>query len=539
MDILNFISWIRGKRVVTSVDPNKTLLPVGLKDPRRDDAYLAGAITVQDFIGQITPGATGPTGPQGPQGLQGIAGPQGNQGATGPAGIQGPSGVQGIQGNPGPVGPAGLTWEGSWIPGVSYTVNDSVGYNGASWYCIAPTSGTTPPNLATANWALLASQGAQGPQGIQGLQGIQGAVGPQGIQGPIGLTGATGAQGPLGPIGPTGAQGIQGVPGPVGPAGLNWQGSWVSGNSYNVDDAVGYGGASYFCITATSGTTSPDLDTANWALLAAEGLQGPAGAAGATGATGSTGAAGPQGVPGPVGPAGLIWQGIWSNATVYAENDAVSFGGASYFCYDPAGVGPSVTDPSADTANWALLAAQGATGPQGPQGIQGIQGIPGPVPPDYVKTLFCHPNFGGDVTGVTTPKISIFKDLSGALALNSILEISWGCYSRFGIGTVESQVYVSDQPDFSGTFVKIATGAVQSGNDAYIRNIRDIKKIDDLFTVFNGNQQSSSDLSNTGNTIQDTFVDLGQLYILFAIQLSNGAEEAYIDRVRITEHAEY
>jgi hypothetical protein len=540
MDILNFISWIRGRRQVTSVDPAKTLLPVGLKDPRRDDAYLAGAITVQDFIGQITPGATGPTGPQGPQGPQGIAGPQGNQGPSGPAGLQGPAGVQGIQGTPGPVGPAGLIWEGTWIPGTSYTINDSVGYAGASWYCISPTSGTTPPNLATANWALLASQGAQGPQGIQGLQGIQGAVGPQGVQGPIGLTGATGTQGPLGPVGPTGPQGIQGVPGPVGPAGLNWQGAWVSGNSYNVNDAVGYGGASYFCITATSGTTTPDTDPINWALLASQGAIGPAGAAGATGATGATGAAGPQGIPGPVGPAGLTWQGIWSNAAVYAENDAVSFGGASYFCYNPAGVGPSVTDPSVDTANWALLAAQGATGPQGPQGIQGIPGPAGPVPPDYVKTIFNHPDLGGQVIGVTTKEISIIKDLSGALATNSILEISWGCYRRTAFGNVQSQVYLSDQPDFSGTFTRIATGANQpAAANAYLRNIRDVKKMNDVFTVFDGNQQASSDLSNTGNTIQNSVVDVGQIYILFAIQLSNPLDEAYIDRVRITEHAEY
>ena len=53
MDILNFISWIKGKRQVTSIDPAKTLLPVGLKDPRRDDEYLAGAISVADFITQV------------------------------------------------------------------------------------------------------------------------------------------------------------------------------------------------------------------------------------------------------------------------------------------------------------------------------------------------------------------------------------------------------------------------------------------------------------------------------------------------------
>jgi hypothetical protein len=150
MDILNFISWIRGKRQVTSVDPNKTLIPVGLKDPKRDDNYLAGAISVTDFVAQYG------TGPQGP---------------AGPAGAQGPIGPQGV---PGPVGPAGLTWQGTWVSGNSYAVDDAVGYAGASWFCIAPTSGTTPPN-SSPDWALLASQGATGPQGPQGIQGIQGA----------------------------------------------------------------------------------------------------------------------------------------------------------------------------------------------------------------------------------------------------------------------------------------------------------------------------------------------------------------------------
>jgi hypothetical protein len=103
------------------------------------------------------------------------------------------------------------------------------------------------------------------------------------------IVGPAGPQGVQGPIGP------QGVPGPVGPAGLNWQGSWVSGDPYVADDAVGYGGASYFCILATSGTTTPDLDTTHWALLASQGAIGPAGAPGAQGATGAQGPQGPAG----------------------------------------------------------------------------------------------------------------------------------------------------------------------------------------------------------------------------------------------------
>lgn len=95
-------------------------------------------------------------------------------------GAQGPQGVEGPAGPPGPVGPAGLTWQGSWISGTSYSENDAVGYDGASWFCILPTSGTTPPDVDTTHWALLASQGAQGPQGVQGPQGPQGPSGGAG-----------------------------------------------------------------------------------------------------------------------------------------------------------------------------------------------------------------------------------------------------------------------------------------------------------------------------------------------------------------------
>lgn len=54
MDILNFISWIKGKRIVTTVDPAKTVIPLGLKDGRRDDDYLAGAISVADFAAVVS-----------------------------------------------------------------------------------------------------------------------------------------------------------------------------------------------------------------------------------------------------------------------------------------------------------------------------------------------------------------------------------------------------------------------------------------------------------------------------------------------------
>lgn len=100
--------------------------------------------------------------------------------SQGPQGVPGVQGEQGIPGTAGAVGPAGLNWQGTWVSGTSYVADDAVAYDGASWFCILATSGTTAPDLDTTHWALLASQGAQGIQGIQGIQGLQGI---QGIQG--------------------------------------------------------------------------------------------------------------------------------------------------------------------------------------------------------------------------------------------------------------------------------------------------------------------------------------------------------------------
>lgn len=153
MDILNFISWIKGSKLVSSVNSQKTLMPLGVKTDRRDDDYASVTMTVQDFTTQVS--------------------------SSIPAGAQGPIGPQGV---PGPVGPAGLNWQGAWSNVGVYVVNDAVGFGGASWFCINPV-GPSPSDPASdpLNWALLAAQGSTGPQGPQG---IQGPVGPAGSSNP-------------------------------------------------------------------------------------------------------------------------------------------------------------------------------------------------------------------------------------------------------------------------------------------------------------------------------------------------------------------
>lgn len=170
---------------------------------------------------------------------------------------------------------SGIDWNGPWVSNTSYSQGDVVSYNGSSYYCISAISSAVNPSIDTTHWGLLASSGSVGPQG------------------------ATGPQGPAGSAGSTGPQGATGPAGPIGPAGLNWQGAWSALGTYVVDDAVGYGGASYFCIgNVGPSPTTPDVDTANWALLAAQGAAGPQGPIGATGAVGPVGPAGPQGPAG-------------------------------------------------------------------------------------------------------------------------------------------------------------------------------------------------------------------------------------------------
>ncbi len=273
-----------------------------------------------------------------------------------------------------------------------------------------------------------------------------GAQGPPGPQGPMGPQGPAGVVGPAGIQGTQGVQGIQGTPGPVGPAGLEWKGLWSALGVYVQDDAVGYNGSSYFCINNVGpSAVTPDVDNANWALLASQGatgpqgiqgIQGPVGPVGPTGpqgaqgpqgVAGSIGATGPQGAvgpAGPIGPAGLNWQGTWAAGTSYVEDDAVAYNGASYFCILAIVGNVGNQNPTIDTIHWALLAAQGATGPQGPigatgpvgpQGPQGIQGVPGTGSVEAGNAVYVSKT-GNDGTAARNNMGLSYATISAALA---------------------------------------------------------------------------------------------------------------------------
>ena len=53
MDILNFINWLRGGRLVKTIDTAQSLIPVATRDSKRDDAWITNAITAKDLGAQL------------------------------------------------------------------------------------------------------------------------------------------------------------------------------------------------------------------------------------------------------------------------------------------------------------------------------------------------------------------------------------------------------------------------------------------------------------------------------------------------------
>ena len=298
-------------------------------------------------------GSAGLTGPAGPAGSTGLAGPAGPTGSTGPIGPAGPAGPVGLTGSIGPVGPAGpvgptgsagpqgtpgtngssFTFTGLFNPATSYSPNDVATFNGSTYVATVSNQGGGTPDQNTANWTLMAeaglpgaagstgpagpvgpagSPGSTGPAGPAGSTGSIGPAGPVGPSGPAGSTGSIGPAGPLGPVGPTGSAGPQGTPGTNGTS-FNFTGLFNAATSYNPNDVATWNGSTYVATVANQGGSTPDQNTANWALMAEAGSPGsagpagsigPAGPAGSTGLTGPTGPTGPAGPTGPTGPAG-------------------------------------------------------------------------------------------------------------------------------------------------------------------------------------------------------------------------------------------
>jgi hypothetical protein len=152
------------------------------------------------------------------------------------------------------------------------------------------------------------------------------------------------------------------------------------------------------------------------------------------GSQGPQGVEGPAGPPGPVGPAGLEWQGTWNKNTSYVEDDAVGYGGASYFCILDVPGSILNDNPDVDTTHWALLASQGAIGPQGVQGPTGPQGAAGGAGTlqqtvDNGNTI----TNGFDIMTVSADTISSFNSLGGLMEISTVPGEVNNPFIKFGL----------------------------------------------------------------------------------------------------------
>lgn len=178
---------------------------------------------------------------------------------------------------------------------------------------------------------------------------------------------------------------------------------------------------------------------------------------GVSGIPGPVGPQGPAGAQGPVGPAGLTWQGTWDANVMYAENDAVGYAGASWFCTSAVATlgNPS---PSVDTTHWALLASVGATGPQGPQGPQGPPGSGGGVVNTY-EDVFSFTNSAPFPTSSKTILRFNSAGFSYALPLNVDLGAVIYIYSN-----VNCTLYNSPNPGNQGGILRTIFNSAGNGD---------------------------------------------------------------------------
>jgi hypothetical protein len=137
---------------------------------------------VSGYSGAGTSGYSGVSGYSGKSGYSGsgVSGYSGlNSGYSGRSGYSGTSGYSGYSGKSGYSGSgvsgySGLAypWEGTWLSGTLYQVNDTVGYLGNGYVSIQSGVGQTPVPSGTPYWNLVSSSGYSGVA-VSGLTGTK------------------------------------------------------------------------------------------------------------------------------------------------------------------------------------------------------------------------------------------------------------------------------------------------------------------------------------------------------------------------------
>ena len=260
-------------------------------------------------------------------------------------------------------------WKGTYVGATAYKTMDCVSYLGASYICIADSTGNVP--AVGTYWDLLSAKGDNGTNGTNGTDGttfswrgpysnttaylVGQAVSYNGTA-YMCISNTTAGQNPTNAVkwdtlaekGTAGGNGTDGKS-------LNWRGTWATGVVYAPFDAVTKDGASYICILASTSNTPPNATY--WGILASKGSDGTPGSNGTPGTNGNNGTS-------------FSWKGAYVNGTAYVVGDGVSYGNSSYMCK----ANSSGNIPT-NTSFWDLLALKGTDGTNGGAGASGTSFI--------------------------------------------------------------------------------------------------------------------------------------------------------------------
>ena len=240
-------------------------------------------------------------------------------------------------------------------------------------------------------------------------------------------------------------------------------------------------------------------------------LMAPQGPPGATGATGAQGQQGIQGIAGAVGAAGLNFTGTWSASSSYVEDDVAFFSGSSYVC--TTAVGPSATDPSADTANWNFLALQG---------LQGPQGVPGS---GFSASVV---NKAG--TGASTAQVILNYILipANTYTVGDVWSYK-AMFIKIAGSICTAKIYIGVDTTLTGTNYQLqnhrfnaASRAMTVGRDYYIEAAA-------TYGQDSGTQNDDSPYLQTGSAIDTYLIDwtVDQYLVITANNAGGAAEEAF------------
>ena len=161
-------------------------------------------------------------------------------------------GIPGLKGADGDI-----TWQGEWSSSTTYTINQTVQYDGQSYVALQGGADKNPSSQ-TSYWSLMVSKGASGADGTAATISV-GTV----------TTLAAGSTAAVTNSGTSAAATLDfGLPtGPRGePGNLTWQGAWNSSVTYYKLDCVYYQGGSYTALN-THDNVAPTTTT-HWDPMA-------------------------------------------------------------------------------------------------------------------------------------------------------------------------------------------------------------------------------------------------------------------------------